>query len=204
MDLKEYILPKESIIGGWYIPANICDELIQVFRSNEKNQAPGVVGPPPVKIDLSKKASTEVALHPDCDHPYFKEYKKYLEEVIHKYEQKYPEVQNFDTFGMIESPQIQHYKRGEGFKIWHCEREGKDNRCLVFMTFLNTVPEAGTYFKYQNILVPCEKGLTLIWPTDFTHTHKGQVSKEFEKYIITGWLGYTGLDRSLIPHFLGV
>ena len=32
MDLKEYILPKNSMIGGWYIPPNLCDELIQIFK----------------------------------------------------------------------------------------------------------------------------------------------------------------------------
>jgi len=189
MDLKEYVLPQNTCIGGWYIPSNICEELIQIFKDNEEHQAPGVIGPP-LRIDPDEKKSTELALHPDYNHLFFKEYRKYLEEVIHKYGQKYPEVQHFDKFGMIESPQIQHYKPGEGFKIWHCERERKDNRCLVFMTFLNTVPEAGTHFKYQELTVPAEKGLTLIWPSDFTHTHKGQITKHHEKYILTGWLGY--------------
>ena len=55
------------------------------------------------------------------------------------------------------------------------------------MTFLNDVPNGGTMFKYQNITVPAKKGLTLIWPTDFTHTHKGEISKTHEKYIVTGW-----------------
>ena len=189
MNLKEYILPKNSMIGGWYIPSGICDDLITLFKKSEEYHAPGVVGPP-LRIDPDEKKSTELALHPDCDHPSFKEYRKYLEEVIHQYEQKYPEVQNFDKFGMIEACQIQYYKAGEGFKIWHCERERKDNRCLGFMTFLKTVPEAGTHFKYQNVTVPAEKGLTLMWPTDFTHTHKGQITKQHEKYIITGWLGF--------------
>ena len=58
------------------------------------------------------------------------------------------------------------------------------------MTYLNTVPDAGTHFKYQDITTPAEKGLTLIWPPDFTHTHKGEISEKEEKYIITGWLGF--------------
>ena len=189
MDLKEYILPKNSMIGGWYIPSPICDDLITVFKENEDKQTAGVVGPP-LRVDPEEKVSTEVPIHPSYDHPSFQEYRKYLEEVVRKYKEKFPEVKNFSKFGMIESPQIQHYKPGEGFKVWHCERDGKDNRCLVFMTFLNTVPEAGTHFKYQNLTVPADKGLTLIWPTDFTHMHKGQITKHHEKYIITGWLGF--------------
>jgi len=32
MDLKEYILPKNSMIGGWYIPPMICDDIITLFK----------------------------------------------------------------------------------------------------------------------------------------------------------------------------
>ena len=190
MDLKEYVLPQNTFIGGWYIPSNICDELIQIFKNNPKNQSPGVVGPP-LRVDPKEKESTEIAIDPKYNDPSFIIYREYLEKVIHRYEEKYPEVKEFQKFGMVESPQIQYYKPGQGFKKWHFERESKENRCLVFMTFLNTVPEAGTHFKYQDLTVPAEKGLTLIWPPDFTHTHKGQVTKHHEKYILTGWLGYT-------------
>ena len=190
MDLKEYVLPQNTFIGGWYRPPYLCDGLIEVFKAYPKHQSPGVVGPPPLKVRPEIKESTEIALDPKYNDPSFIVYRKYLEAAVHRYEEKYLEVKNFEKFGMIESPQIQYYKPGQGFKIWHCEREGKENRCLVFMTFLNTVPEAGTHFKYQDLTVPAEKGLTLIWPTDFTHTHKGQISKQHEKYILTGWLGY--------------
>ena len=33
--------------------------------------------------------------------------------------EKYPEVKQLQKFGMVESPQIQYYKPGQGFKIWH-------------------------------------------------------------------------------------
>jgi len=35
------------------------------------------------------------------------------------------------------------------------------------------------------------KGLTLIWPADWTHHHRGVVSPTQEKYIITGWFSFT-------------
>ena len=189
MDLKEYVLPQNTFIGGWYIPSNICDELIQIFKDNPKNQSPGVVGPP-LRVDPKEKESTEIAIDPKYNDPSFIIYREYLEKVIHRYEEKYPEVKQLQKFGMVESPQIQYYKPGEGFKVWHFERESKENRCLVFMTFLNNVPDGGTHFKYQDLTVPAEKGLSLIWPPDFTHTHKGQVTKQHGKYILTGWLGY--------------
>jgi hypothetical protein len=56
--------------------------------------------------------------------------------------------------------------------------------------YLNNVKKAGTEFKYQGIKTECKKGLTLIWPSAFTHTHRGIINKKNEKYIITGWYSY--------------
>ena len=51
------------------------------------------------------------------------------------------------------------------------------NRHLVFMTYLNDVfDEGGTEFFYQKIKAQPRKGLTLIWPVDWTHLHRGIVS----------------------------
>ena len=191
MDLKEYILPVSSMIGGWYIPPAVCDDLITLFKENKDKQIPGVVGPP-VRVDPAFKISTEVPIHPSYNHPTFIIYKNLLGHAVHLYEKKYPEIEELSKFGMVESCQIQHYKPGEGFKNWHFERNNStnSNRCLVFMTYLNDVPDAGTHFKYQDLTTPAEKGLTLMWPTDFSHTHKGQITDKHEKYIITGWLGF--------------
>ena len=191
MDLKEYILPSNTMIGGWYIPKSLCDEVTHIFQTNTDKHVEGVVGPHPAKVNKEIKTSTELVIDPYYQHETFFKYRKNLDQVMRLYEKKYPQLEDFSTYGMIESCHIQHYKPGEGFKGWHFERSSKhDNRCLVFMTYLNTVPDAGTQFKYQDITTPAEKGLTLIWPPDFTHTHKGQISEKEEKFIITGWLGF--------------
>ena len=191
MNLKEDILLKHSMIGGWYISSLICDKVITIFKDNKQLQSSGAVGPSSARrIDSNVKECLQLGIKPSCNDPSFIQYLKYLKVILDLYTKKYPEVKQFQKFGMVESPQIQYYKPGQGFKLWHCERTTKNQRCLVFMTFLNDVLEGGTHFKYQNLTVPAEKGLTLMWPTDFTHTHKGQITKKHEKYILTGWLGY--------------
>lgn len=46
------------------------------------------------------------------------------------------------------------------------------------MTYLNDVNDGGgTHFTYQNETINARKGRTLIWPTDFTHSHHGVVSE---------------------------
>ena len=45
------------------------------------------------------------------------------------------------------------------------------------MTYLNTIKVGGeTEFLYQKLKIKPKKGLTLIWPTDWTHTHRGLIS----------------------------
>ena len=58
------------------------------------------------------------------------------------------------------------------------------------MTYLNTVENAGTEFKYQKLKTNAVKGKTVIWPATWTHTHKGIVSDKKEKIIITGWFSF--------------
>ena len=58
------------------------------------------------------------------------------------------------------------------------------------MTYLNDVENGGTDFLYQKITTPAKKGLTIIWPATWTHTHKCHISNTQEKYIITGWFSY--------------
>jgi hypothetical protein len=58
------------------------------------------------------------------------------------------------------------------------------------MTYLNTLDNAGTEFYHQNLTTPCIKGLTLIWPSAWTHTHRGVINNDAHKFIITGWFNF--------------
>ena len=65
------------------------------------------------------------------------------------------------------------------------------------MTYLNDVPDGGgtEFAYYPELKVNAKKGLTLLWPTDFTHTHRGVISQH-EKYIITGWFHHLGVAET--------
>ena len=55
---------------------------------------------------------------------------------------------------------------------------------------MNDVPNGGTHFKYFNHTEKAEKGKTVIFPSDWTHTHVGQITNEHEKTITTGWISH--------------
>jgi len=186
----QFSLPKRSFIGGWFINDKVCDALIKYFN-NTDNKRQGMIededGP---GINIDKKDCTETPISPDSNEQVWYDYKTELKKVLDLYIEKYPDANNVAKFRLTENTNIQYYKPGGGFKTWHTERETISTRHLVFMTYLNDVDDGGTEFKNQKIKLPAKKGLTVMWPTDWTHTHRGVISNTQDKYIITGWFNY--------------
>ncbi|PTL75818.1 2OG-Fe(II) oxygenase [Vitiosangium sp. GDMCC 1.1324] len=92
--------------------------------------------------------------------------------------------------------QVQKYLKGTGgYPHWHSEVYPKDANCdalhrvLAFQFYLNDVSEGGeTEFFYQEKKVQSKAGRMLIFPSGFTHTHRGNVPQSGDKYIITAWV----------------
>jgi hypothetical protein len=129
----------------------------------------------------------------DADVNLHAEYKSHLQRVVNLYIEQYPYSNRQSAFDLEYPVLCQHYPVAGGYKVWHCERASKghdSSRHLVFMTYLNDVGDGGTEFLHQNLLVKAERGLTLIWPADWTFTHRGQISTTSEKMVVTGWLRY--------------
>ena len=189
--MKEYKLPVESFFGAWFIDTKICDDLVKFYKKIPKKfkSLGRVVRNNVPTIEPETKDSIELKIsHTDIESP-IKEYRNALQDCLNNYTKKYPEVNTYDKFNINEDFNLQYYKPKGGFKPWHFERSNSSSskRVLVFSTYLNDVEEGGTEFKYQKLKLPAEKGLTLIFPPDWTHTHRGVISSTHEKYIITGW-----------------
>jgi hypothetical protein len=59
------------------------------------------------------------------------------------------------------------------------------------MTYLNDVEDGGsTYFSHYDLDVQPQRGMTLIWPAEWTHAHSGRILNSGVKYIITGWMHF--------------
>ena len=195
--ISEHKFPYESFIGGWYIPENICDNIVNHFNEQKEKKLTTIgnvdnYGKNVINQEIKDSEELSVS-HKNFNYP-FNEYRKYLQDCLDRYIEKYRHINYLlEHFNITKSYNIQFYKKGGGFKVDHCERNGsKDtlSRALVFMTYLNDVDDGGTEFIYQRMVSPAKKGLTVIWPTDWTHTHRGIVSKTKEKIIITGWYNF--------------
>ena len=176
--IKEYNFSDEDM--------HLCDDLIEYHKNNIEYKNLGK------SIGANEmKKSTDVTVFPASQNPSIMMYRKllfgYMREYNTAYDNPLAELTIADGFN------IQHYKPGEGYLNWHSERSVHltHQRALTFMTYLNDVEDGGgTEFKYQGLRHNAKKGKTLIWPSAFTHTHRGQKSETQEKYITTGWFNH--------------
>lgn len=117
-----------------------------------------------------------------------------LQQAFDMYKETYPILQDIPIRGS--EIKMQEISSGGGYHIWHCENNGgKDiSRCLVYLTYLNTIPEEAngeTEFLYQQKRERPVENKMVIWPAQFTHPHRGNpVFGDHTKYIATGWFHY--------------
>lgn len=190
-------LKNTFIWGDYFENLSVCDDLIDFFEDprNEPNKIEGTVSQ---RIDKTKKDSTDIIVDPRNQYPAVVNYITQLNIICEKYKQKFSWSHiNHDDWGLNKCFNIQKYLPGQGFHIWHTEKttavgpKAINCRHLVFMTYLNDVYDGGeTEWFYQKVKIKPKKGLTVIWPAEWTHVHRGITSKTQTKYIATGWYTY--------------
>ena len=178
------------------IDLQICDDIYnfydnctylkkRVYKSNPFNDAKG-----------NGKDSTDIHCHTMLaqNEVVLDNYLKALLVCIDDYFRIYPQAGQMDCHI---SPlfNIQRYKPNEGYHVWHFERgTQRENRerFLVWMTYLSDNPDGGTEWLYQDKYVAAKKGKTVIWPAEWTHTHRGVIDSKLDKTLITGWIDVEG------------
>ncbi len=184
-----------NFIGSWTIePIQTCDDLISYFECNIPKQKAGLsVG----GLNLETKDSVDITINPrEIALPGNESFKTYFDELFECYKnyvETWPFLKNISERLEIGSFNLQRYKPGQHFKKIHTERSSLQSlhRIFAFMTYLNDVQEGGsTYFSHYDLEIKPRKGLTLIWPAEWTHAHRGNILKEGSKYIITGWINF--------------
>jgi len=197
-NIPQYSYSKsEDFIQTWHIPEGICDAIVDFYHANKQYHAPGVCKNQTeggATEQKHYKESTDISIAAGNTNQPFLDYRIELQKCLDEYVKIYPMVDHLHRFDIVEDYNIQFYKKGQGFKVEHFERDGGLNntarRCLVFMTYLNDLDDGGTIFTYQKRTVKAQKCKTVIFPTDWTHTHVGQISHTQEKMIVTGWYSY--------------
>lgn len=190
-----------DFIERYHVDREVCDMLLDTFWKNKDKAVTGMVGSDSKGEGIVKpevKSSTDLPIHLDAFHM-VEPFPKMVMACVSKWVEKYAPV-GIGTLGITESFNIQWYKPGEGFPVVHTEADCYDfsSRALVFMLYLNDVPNGGTHFVHQKKTTDAVKGDLIIWPSGMTHYHHGVVSKTHEKFIATGWINWIPNDGQRI------
>lgn len=185
------------------LDTKFCKEVIQLFEESPYKQKGVFKYKDEVVEKPETKKSTDISFNPSfLKDPIWSKHIEFLVNVVEENIQNYilkfqTAFEKMDDFRLDTNFNLQRYEPGEAFYGWHCERAGlpASARVLVWMVYLNTINDGGeTYFYFQNHKEKPEEGKLLIWPTDWTHLHRGIPSTTEKKYIFTGWYTHYKLD----------
>ena len=142
----------------------LCDRYIEHYKDLEENDLVWPRADDPHMVSDHGIAITTQAFHQDISIRYIlKDFTDiYWPQCQELYAKHYSILYNNAPHSIIDA-KLQKTVAGEGYHVWHAEN---------------------TDLMTRNRL--------LIWPTSFTHTHKGDMVLEGEKYVLTGWVEYTG------------
>ena len=187
------------------IPKEICKYFIDFFNiQHELNETyQGGIGHG--KIDIKRKNSTDLNLlhnkftkdkqHSDVVEAYvsltYNKFLDYLKIYTLDYYQKNID-ENQPLFKKPKTALMHMYEPPDGgFHKWHQDWSSSpyySSRILVGMTYLNDVEEGGeTEFYNQKVKIKPKQGTLVVFPTYFTHLHRGNKPISNRKYIINLW-----------------
>jgi len=114
-----------------------------------------------------------------------------LTECMDDYREQFSVIQNMNV--QANHVKMQRTDPGGGYHVWHGERMDfhESTRVFTYMMYLNTLDDdaAGeTEFLYQQKRFKAIENTMVVWPSEWTHAHRGNlVHGTKSKYIITGW-----------------
>ena len=170
------------------LPGDVCVEIIERFEQNPDDQYQGRVGQQTAE-DTDIKRSTDLVV---SDKPHWKDIDRLLfsslDRALHEFNNLYPFFKGqFKDMGYS----VQRTTAGEYYH-WHIDGGSHEfsHRQLVAIWYLNKLNGSGgtTEFRYQKIKVKPEAGKLILFPSFWTHEHRGQTLQQGSKYIATTWV----------------
>jgi len=186
---------EKNIIGIYpnAFPSDLCDTMIEYFDANPKKYDSTVVdfkdGKPTSRPD-EHRVSEELTI-PDI-HWLSKKAHKIINPLVIKFCKKYAAVLRTFNTSYYENLHILKYEPNKGHYDYHSDADGPliYNRMISIIVYFNDVKEGGeTEFEYIDVPpVKPKKGTIVIFPSGWTHQHRGNIPISNEKYIGVWWL----------------
>ena len=171
-----------------------CNQIISWMDSKHSDQIQGKLGSPGV-VDLTRKSSRDLELSFMEKNPVNELIAGAVMQSISKYKEQHPELEiHLPEWSAYAGYNIQKYFPNNAYYATHCEHgpgDASSRRVLAWMIYLNTIKKGGgTEFPILRKKIKAETGKCVIWPSGWTHMHRGIVAPDETKYITTGWFSY--------------
>ena len=128
------------------------------------------------------------------DHPILKEFATMIWKAYEQFKIMYGAgLDQLAHHKISPSTKIQKYEPTQGYHVFHSDVSNQVNsiRVLVCALYLNTVEEGGeTEFLYQKQRIAPFQGTLTLFPTTWTHLHRGNPPLKGSKYIMNTWLEF--------------
>ena len=193
-----FTLEKDVGVFEHFLSDDECDDFIAFFKTKEKS---GVICNRQVSENTSALIKSDNSLSISfsdlkIDEKTYTMNSNFIENFwkngINEYGKYYPRLLDIDK--KMWGYKIQKTLAGEGYHIWHDENSSSDNitRIFAYIIYLNDDFTGGeTEFLHKNIRITPKKGTLVIFPANYTHTHRGNPPLTGEKYILTSWVHLT-------------
>lgn len=183
-DLGDHIL----LFQGQF-DRGFCEECIDVFE--DADRAGMTVTRENSNISISDKAISHTSLMPSSL-PRVQHLQNCIqEEILPEFFKKYPINEHYNYMG-CGGAKIQKTEPQQGYHVWHMEQQASMDSyrtVCAWALFLNDVEEGGELeFLYQSKRIKPKQGDFVLWPSGYTHMHRGNPPLSGTKYIYTGWI----------------
>jgi hypothetical protein len=117
---------------------------------------------------------------------------KEIEILVQEYRKHYPAVDMFKDHWHFSNPRFKHFPPGHAFSHWHCDHGVEHSLRIASILIYLTNHKTGTQFLTQNKTIPAQTGRAVMWPTSYTHVHRGQLCPDkIDRYIISTYATLT-------------
>ena len=132
-----------------------------------------------------------------ADHLHYEEIPSELQPMVRaicslkdSYVSHYPESDMLPDSWVLPSVRFKWWKPGDYYKSWHSEHNStRPNMILGFMIYLSDNDCSTEFMRYDNVETKAGRGL--MFPTFFTHTHRGSVCKKgLDRFALSGYYHY--------------
>ena len=118
--------------------------------------------------------------------------------LVQKYIEKFPAITYTETLWGIGDWRFKHFPPGYSFNKWHSEHDYINSTRIACILVYLSDHDCGTEFLSSQKIIKSVTGRAIMFPTSWTHTHRGQVCPENKsRYILSAYAYLTDKNPNI-------